>query len=47
MGIKEGTWCDKPWVLYTTGKVLNATSETKDVLRSWLIEFELKKKIRN
>ena len=32
MGIKEGTWCDEHWVLYTTDKLLNTTSETNDIL---------------
>ena len=32
MGIKEGTRRDEHWVLCTTNKSLNATSETKYVL---------------
>ena len=32
MGIKEGTWCDEPWVLYATDKLLNTISETSDAL---------------
>ena len=29
MVIKEGMWCDEPWVLYTTDKSLHMTYETK------------------
>lgn len=32
MDIKEGVWCDEYWVLHATGKLLNSTSETNDVL---------------
>ena len=32
MGIKEGTWCNEHWVLYTPDLLLNTTSETNDVL---------------
>lgn len=34
MGIKEGTFCDKHWVLYSTNESLNSTSTTNDVLYS-------------
>ena len=32
MGIKEGTYCMEPWVLYTSNESWNFTSKTRDVL---------------
>ena len=32
MGIKEGTYCMEPWVLYANNESWNTTSKTKDVL---------------
>ena len=32
MDIREGIWCDEHWVLFAIDKLLNATSETDDVL---------------
>ena len=31
-GIKEGTYCMVPWVLYANNKSWNTTSKTKDIL---------------
>ena len=32
MGIKEGTYCMEPWVLYANNESWNTTSKTNDVL---------------
>ena len=32
MGMKEGTYCMVPWVLYTSNESWNFTSKTRDVL---------------
>ena len=32
MNIKEGTWFDDHWVLYTINESLNTTSKTNNVL---------------
>ena len=32
MDIKEGTWCNEPWVLHKTDESVNSPSETSNTL---------------
>ena len=32
MGIKDGTYCDKPWVSYVSDESLNSTPETNTTI---------------
>ena len=42
MGIKEGSWCNKHWVLYGTDESLNST--LKLIICFMLTNLNLKKK---